>query len=184
VREPLLYWYEILSDVPVHKAWLGSLVKRAGGLRREPRSSVLLCQEWSVRHRQARSCPAPQRRTKPREPPEIPELLSTWHSAPYPPRMLREHRRFTKHCSCPGFLLCLSRIPLQLELSRRCLYGRQSRRSTSGDLVQLGFRGIPSGIQYQYHLLVGEHALGGRQSEIDSASSENDANECPLRESN
>ena len=84
VRMPLLYRYETLSDVPVHKAWLGSLVKRAGGLRRE-RSTVLPCQEWSVRHCQARSCRALQRRTKPREPPEIPELLSTWNSGPYRP---------------------------------------------------------------------------------------------------
>lgn len=86
------------------------MVKRAGGLQREPRSTVLPCQEWSVRHRQARSCRALQRGTKPREPPEIPELLSTWNSVPYPPRMLIGHRRFTKHCSCPGFFcLCLSR---------------------------------------------------------------------------
>ena len=84
VRMPLLYRYETLSDVPVHKAWLGSLVKRAGGLRRE-RSTVLPCQEWSVRHCQARSCRALQRRAKPREPPEIPELLSTWNSGPYLP---------------------------------------------------------------------------------------------------
>ena len=84
VRMLLLYRYEILSDVPVHKAWLGSLVKWAGGLRRE-RSTVLPCQEWSVRHRQARSCRALQRRAKPREPPEIPALLSTWNSGPYLP---------------------------------------------------------------------------------------------------